>query len=54
MEAKPFEPQAEILLPTSDAMLAFIGSELLTHPELWVSIAGDGLPVVDQHKQWFV
>ena len=26
MEAKPFEPQAEILLPTSDAMLAFIAS----------------------------
>src|SRR4051794_30108633 len=26
MEAKPFEPQAEILLPTSDAMLAFIFS----------------------------
>ena len=22
LEAKPFEPQAEILLPTSDAMLA--------------------------------
>ncbi|HBY63686.1 MAG TPA: hypothetical protein DEH78_28005, partial [Solibacterales bacterium] len=34
MEAKPFEPQAEILLPTSDAMLAFIGSGLLTHPEM--------------------
>lgn len=29
-------------------------SELLTHPELWVSIAGDGLPVVDQHKQWWL
>ena len=26
LEAKPFEPQAEILLPTSDAMLAFIAS----------------------------
>ena len=26
LEAKPFEPQAEILLPTSDAMLAFICS----------------------------
>ena len=34
MEAKPFEPQAEILLPTSDAMLAFINSGLLTHPEM--------------------
>lgn len=34
MEAKPFEPQAEILLPTSDAMLAFIHSGLLTHPEM--------------------
>ncbi|MBI3210562.1 MAG: hypothetical protein HYZ37_16880 [Candidatus Solibacter usitatus] len=34
MEAKPFEPQAEILLPTSDAMLAFIGSGLLKHPEM--------------------
>src|SRR5713226_8008297 len=34
LEAKPFEPQAEILLPTTDAMLAFIGSGLLTHPEM--------------------
>ena len=34
MEAKPFEPQAEILLPTSDAMLAFIASGLLEHPEM--------------------
>ena len=34
MEAKPFEPQAEILLPTSDAMLAWISSGLLTHPEM--------------------
>jgi xylose isomerase len=34
LEAKPFEPQAEILLPTSDAMLAFIDSGLLTHPEM--------------------
>jgi len=34
MEAKPFEPQAEILLPTSDAMLTFINSGLLTHPEM--------------------
>lgn len=34
LEAKPFEPQAEIILPTTDAMLAFIGSGLLTHPEM--------------------
>ncbi len=34
MEAKPFEPQAEILLPTSDSMLAFIASGMLTHPEM--------------------
>ena len=34
MEAKPFEPQAEILLPTSDAMLAFIGSGKLRHPDM--------------------
>lgn len=34
MEAKPFEPQAEILLPTSDAMLTFINSGLLQHPEM--------------------
>ena len=34
LEAKPFEPQAEILLPTTDAMLAFIASGLLKHPEM--------------------
>jgi xylose isomerase len=34
LEAKPFEPQAEILLPTSDAMLGFISSGLLHHPEM--------------------
>jgi xylose isomerase len=34
LEAKPFEPQAEILLPTSDAMLAFISSGLLHHPQM--------------------
>jgi xylose isomerase len=34
LEAKPFEPQAEIILPTSDAMLAFIHSGLLEHPEM--------------------
>ncbi len=34
LEAKPFEPQAQILLPSSDAMMAFIGAGLLTHPEM--------------------
>lgn len=34
LEAKPFEPQGEILLPTTDSMLAFINSGLLTHPEM--------------------
>ncbi|MBV8808499.1 MAG: hypothetical protein JO033_07480 [Acidobacteriaceae bacterium] len=34
LEAKPFEPQAEILLPTSDAMLTFIFSGLLKHPDM--------------------
>jgi xylose isomerase len=34
LEAKPFEPRAEILLPTSDAMLAFIFSGLLKHPDM--------------------
>jgi len=34
LEAKPFEPQAELLLPTTDAMLAFISSGLLSHPEM--------------------
>ncbi len=34
LEAKPFEPQAEIILPTTDAMLAFISSGLLKHPEM--------------------
>lgn len=34
LEAKPFEPQAEIILPTSDSMLAFINSGLLQHPEM--------------------
>ena len=34
LEAKPFEPAAEILLPTSDAMLGFISSGLLKHPEM--------------------
>ena len=34
LEAKPFEPQAQIVLPSSDAMLAFISSGLLDHPEM--------------------
>ncbi len=34
MEAKPFEPQAQIILPSSDAMLAWINSGLLEHPEM--------------------
>ncbi len=34
LEAKPFEPQAQIVLPTSDAMLAFISSGLLDHPDM--------------------
>ncbi len=34
LEAKPFEPQAELLLPTTDAMLTFINSGLLAHPEM--------------------
>ncbi len=34
LEAKPFEPQAELILPTTDAMLGFIRSGLLKHPEM--------------------
>ncbi len=34
LEAKPFEPQAEILLPTSDAMLALIFSGLIKYPDM--------------------
>lgn len=34
LEAKPFEPQGEILLPTTDSMLSFIHSGLLSHPEM--------------------
>jgi len=34
LEAKPFEPQAQIILPSSDAMMAFIESGVLTHPEM--------------------
>lgn len=34
LEAKPFEPQAELILPTTDAMLTFINSGLLRHPDM--------------------
>jgi xylose isomerase len=34
LEAKPFEPAAQIMLPTSDAMLAFIYSGQLQHAEM--------------------
>jgi xylose isomerase len=34
LEAKPFEPAAQILLPTSDAMLALIFSGLIKHPDM--------------------
>src|SRR6185312_10494685 len=34
LEAKPFEPQAEIQLPTSDAMLALIFSGLIKYPDM--------------------
>ncbi len=34
LEAKPFEPQAELILPTTDAMLTFINSGLVKHPEM--------------------
>jgi xylose isomerase len=34
LEVKPFEPQAELILPTTDAMLGFIGSGLVKHPEM--------------------
>jgi xylose isomerase len=34
LEAKPFEPQAELILPTTDAMINFINSGLLKHPEM--------------------
>ncbi len=34
LEAKPFEPQAELILPTTDAMLTFINSGMLKHPEM--------------------
>jgi xylose isomerase len=34
LEAKPFEPAAQILLPSSDAMLALIFSPLIKHPDM--------------------
>lgn len=35
--------------------LVSIGApELLSQPELWIAIAADGLPLVDQHKQWWL
>ncbi len=27
--------------------------ELRSHPELWVTLASEGLPITDQHKQWW-
>lgn len=35
--------------------LVSIGApELLAQPELWIAIAGEGLPILDQHKQWWL
>jgi S-DNA-T family DNA segregation ATPase FtsK/SpoIIIE len=35
--------------------LVSIGApELLAQPGLWIAIAGDGLPLLDQHKQWWL
>lgn len=28
--------------------------ELQAHPELWVTIAAEGLPIADQHRKWWV
>jgi S-DNA-T family DNA segregation ATPase FtsK/SpoIIIE len=28
--------------------------QLQTHPELWVALAAEGLPITDQHKHWWV
>jgi hypothetical protein len=52
LEAKPFEPQAEILLPTSDAMLGFISSGLLTHPEM-VGLNPEYLHELMWRARWF-
>jgi DNA segregation ATPase FtsK/SpoIIIE, S-DNA-T family len=35
--------------------LVSIGApELLAQPELWVSVAGNGLPILEQHKEWWL
>jgi S-DNA-T family DNA segregation ATPase FtsK/SpoIIIE len=35
--------------------LVSIGApELLAQPELWVTIAGEGLPILDLHRQWWL
>lgn len=34
LEAKPFEPQGELILPTTDSMIGFIKSGLVSHPEM--------------------
>lgn len=34
LEAKPFEPQAQIILPSSDAMMALIFSPLIKYPDM--------------------
>lgn len=35
--------------------LVSIGApELLAQPEVWIAIASDGLPLIDQHKQWWL
>jgi S-DNA-T family DNA segregation ATPase FtsK/SpoIIIE len=28
--------------------------QLRTHPELWVALAAEGLPITDQHRHWWV
>jgi DNA segregation ATPase FtsK/SpoIIIE, S-DNA-T family len=28
--------------------------QLRTHPELWVTLASEGLPITDQHRHWWV
>jgi S-DNA-T family DNA segregation ATPase FtsK/SpoIIIE len=35
-------------------LVAIGAPELLAQPELWIAIAGEGLPVLDQHKQWWL
>jgi DNA segregation ATPase FtsK/SpoIIIE, S-DNA-T family len=29
------------------------GQQLLSHPELWVGLASQGLPITDQHRSWW-